>query len=488
MKLFFIDMIEMALPISILISLLLIISPLIKKSFVVKWRYFMWMFIALRLIIPFKLNAFTAPITMRIPNSLYAASSDSFQSIDQSSLISPQNIIMMIWIMGMICFGLYQALSYLSFSRAVRRWSKTVNDDMMIRFFREIKKSTGKKRKLDIKICRAISTPMLFGLIKPTLLMPDRSYTEQELNVILSHELIHFKRNDILYKFLITVANCINWFNPFVYIMANAANRDIELVCDSEVVKNHDMKFRCDYCSVILNMIHNRKTYTTPLSTCFIISKKVMKERFSQILDIKKKRKGIIMFIIVMVSAAISGSLITFAAERVADTVENELISSEGYSTPITSEANIPTSDQSNSAPVYTEQETEYPDVKSTTIKSDSIINKYSDTETADDEIYYDTEQNQTASYNISSIQNDDIYNTYSISSVDSYASNTAQSDAETQKTSIKGEETDYIPNVEPDSISSDGSKETYNISDDKTVVLQYGDDNELDTGYIIIK
>ncbi len=31
MKLFFIDMIEMALPISILISLLLIISPLIKK-------------------------------------------------------------------------------------------------------------------------------------------------------------------------------------------------------------------------------------------------------------------------------------------------------------------------------------------------------------------------------------------------------------------------------------------------------------------------
>lgn len=87
MKLFFIDMIEMALPISILISLLLIISPLIKKSFVAKWRYFMWMFIALRLIIPFKLNAFSPPITMQIPNSLYSVSSDSFSAVVPPGLI-----------------------------------------------------------------------------------------------------------------------------------------------------------------------------------------------------------------------------------------------------------------------------------------------------------------------------------------------------------------------------------------------------------------
>lgn len=74
------------------------------------------------------------------------------------------------------------------------------------------------------------------------------------------------------------------------------------------------------------------------------------------------------------------------------------------------------------------------------------------------------------------------------MSSDNIYPSKTDSNDSETPETSDNQKETVYVPEVEPDSISSDGSKETYNISDDKTVVLQYGYDNELDTGYIIIK
>lgn len=53
---------------SAVILLLLIISPLLNKRYSAKWRYFVWLVVALRLIIPFKLELPQAPVNIPVPN------------------------------------------------------------------------------------------------------------------------------------------------------------------------------------------------------------------------------------------------------------------------------------------------------------------------------------------------------------------------------------------------------------------------------------
>ena len=75
---------------------------------------------------------------------------------------------------------------------------------------------------------------MIIGLFRPTLLLPHEGYQKIDLEVIIRHELVHFKRNDLWFKLLLVCANAVHWFNPVIYLMVREANRDIEISCDEE--------------------------------------------------------------------------------------------------------------------------------------------------------------------------------------------------------------------------------------------------------------
>lgn len=490
MNLFFVDTFEMAVPISCLIGILLLISPLIKKSYVAKWRYYMWLLIALRLILPFKISIFSPPITMELPSEIQGVptAAESVQAINGSYTISLQTVLTLVWIAGIMIFVLYQLIAYSGFKRTVRRWAKPLEDKRVISFFEEIKATIGEKRRLDIKICKAVSTPMVFGFIKPVLLLPKSDYTKMELHAILKHELIHFRRNDILYKLVLMTSNALNWFNPLVYLMVNAANKDIELVCDAEVVKEQDIDFRRDYCRAILSVIHSKKSSSTPLSTCFIISKKVMKERFCDILDIRKKRKGIALFTVVAISAVVSGSVITFATEQVAEQVEDNLqiverptpkpteppeLSSAVITPapPASTPAITPVPKQQNS------EETSFRDSNNPVVYYDnSTYTAESDTSYSTDIGYTDTAETDPSPTEPTDMQDN-------ISAEDNRIGEHPQNSAPTNEANNI-----YESIGDPDSISSDGSKETYNLSDGNTVIVQYDENDEFDTGYILVE
>lgn len=78
------------------------------------------------------------------------------------------------------------------------------------------------------------------------------AYSDEEIKVILKHELTHYKRHDLWYKLLLICANGIHWFNPIIYFMVRQANRDLEYSCDDAVVGNEDMEYRKAYSKTIL--------------------------------------------------------------------------------------------------------------------------------------------------------------------------------------------------------------------------------------------
>ncbi len=465
----FIDIIEMTLPVTAFITLLLLCSPLLKHSYVAKWRYYMWLFVAVRLVLPFKINinkAITIPVELR--------SGEAAANAAAAGELSLSRILTMIWILGMAVFTVYQIFCYISFKRTVNRWSKKAPDADTMKAFGEAKSFAGVKRGIDIKICKTVSTPMVFGLIKPVLLLPDMKFDSGDLPIILRHELIHFKRHDIWVKLLLIAAKTVHWFNPVVYLMYRAADRDIELACDAEVVKNTDSEYRRHYCEAIMNLVHNGCARNTALSTCFIFSKKTVMERFKSILDEKIKRSGVVMFCVAAVSIALSGSLITFATAQVAEEIEDNRHIVER---PV----DIPKPTEEPFAP------TEEPFAP--TEKPSAQSEERSETD--------DTPEENAGSYDYNNSYND-IDESQSYSEPERRSGEPAadimpetdadiMSEADAEPVDIDEERTEVYDRLgEPDSVSGDGSKETYSLPDGATVILQYEGDT-LEEGYILV-
>lgn len=445
-----IDIIELSMPVTALIAVLLMMSPLLKRTYVSKWRYFMWLFVAVRLLLPFRFH-YSSPITMEIPAEISAPiNAARAAQVTTSGGLTPLQILTIVWLVGIAAFAIYRVGCYISFKRLVKRWQSDITDETVLREFRAAKDFAGVKRDIEIKRCKAVSTPMVFGIIKPVLLMPDIDFTADELNIVLRHELVHLKRNDVLYKLLIMVVCTLYWFNPMMYVMAKAANKDLELACDAEVVKREGAAFRCRYCETIMRLVHNRRGAQTALSTCFFFSKKTVMERFKYILDEKIKRNGVIMFCVVAISFALSGGVVSFATERVAVEFEDNLQILEREPEPPKPTA-VP------AAPA-----TEPPAQNSGT-------------------------SNDRSNYNNSYTYEAPVYEYYAEDNGGAAAEEETPA-TEPMEEVPEGAELDSIYDrlTEPSEVSSDGSRETYNLSDGNTAIVQY-DGDTIDSGYILV-
>jgi beta-lactamase regulating signal transducer with metallopeptidase domain/flagellar basal body-associated protein FliL len=85
----------------------------------------------------------------------------------------------------------------------------------------------------------AVDVPALFGAIRPTLLFPNEfaaPFNDEELSLVLRHELAHCRRRDLFTQSLLHVAVAVHWFNPLVWISARLAHSDCELACDESVL------------------------------------------------------------------------------------------------------------------------------------------------------------------------------------------------------------------------------------------------------------
>jgi beta-lactamase regulating signal transducer with metallopeptidase domain len=272
----------------------------------------------------------SAPVKFITPvNTItFAQTSDTINSI---SLI---NIIAFVWLFGIVVFSLYQFIIYNSFKKKIKRWSFPVTNVDILSVFDSLCDELKIKNKPEIRISKTTGSPMMFGFWKPVLYLQNIDYSDiYSLEVILKHELVHHKRHDLWYKLILLIANAIHWFNPFVYVMMKAANDDIEFSCDDEVIKNTDIAFRKKYSEVILNSVRKERLNKITLTTQFSSGKKAMKNRFINILDPAKKRRGIATLFLIITVIMIGGLLVGFTNEIpdnfLFDNFDNNIIPTE---------------------------------------------------------------------------------------------------------------------------------------------------------------
>lgn len=149
--------------------------------------------------------------------------------------VSLPAVLVVIWIVGVLLFALYFTFTYI---RCMKFFSFSLPIGEHKFIDKWISEHSSHSRKFTVRYIDGIISPLTYGILKPVILLPGNydELTDEELNIILTHEYVHINRFDTVLKLALTAALCLYWFDPFVWMMYILANRDIEFACDDEVL------------------------------------------------------------------------------------------------------------------------------------------------------------------------------------------------------------------------------------------------------------
>ncbi len=149
--------------------------------------------------------------------------------------------------------------------------------------------------------CDNISSPFLFGIVKPRIYVPSH-ITKQELSYVLRHETAHRQRRDYMVKPISYLLLMVYWINPILWAAYILLCRDIELACDEQVVKEMGTDCKKAYSQALLTYSVSRSS----IAACPVAFGEIgVKQRVKNILNYKKPTFW------VFLAAAAAGIVIT---------------------------------------------------------------------------------------------------------------------------------------------------------------------------------
>ncbi len=157
-----------------------------------------------------------------------------------------------------------------------------------------------------VQVYYADTTPMLIGLFKPSVYVPD-GLSEAELEATLLHELNHMKHLDVLWSAIATIVLCLNWFNPIIWLSFFMFKRDLEVYCDERTLQNTDNKQ--NYAMLLLKTATVRKERFVLGTTSLQSGKADVKRRIRYMAKYKKLRTAGAALAIALISTLLMGCL-----------------------------------------------------------------------------------------------------------------------------------------------------------------------------------
>ena len=188
----------------------------------------------------------------------------------------------------------WKVLSHLRFRRRVLKDAVSVTDEETLAVWQaELARAWVKKTKWKLVRSQSLTTPLSIGLFDRTtcVVLPARSYTPQELSLVLRHEIIHICRGDPSSKFFMAFCTAMCWFNPLMWVAMRKSADDFELSCDETVLLDEPQPVRREYAELLLSTAGDERGFTT----CLSATASALRYRLKNVMAPGKKRTGAIL-------------------------------------------------------------------------------------------------------------------------------------------------------------------------------------------------
>lgn len=267
-------------------ALLLMLKPVSVKYFSAEWQWRIWLVAVVCMLVPLWQLLPSKEVERREPRRVAAvqvaekpsASADKMPAQNEQNEqnvpdgASPHEVVSRrgfritvtrafayrlaayLWLLGALMFFAIAFGNYVVFLRRKKKHSMAAKDTEL---FETVKAELGIERKIRLRISADGDSPMLAGIMFPTVYIPARVADGTDGELIFRHELTHFRHGDLLYKQLTLLVNAIHWFNPFAYLLSANISRSCELYCDMEVTRGMSRAEKERYMETILTLAEN---------------------------------------------------------------------------------------------------------------------------------------------------------------------------------------------------------------------------------------
>ena len=129
--------------------------------------------------------------------------------------------------------------SYLE-SRAMLRRCQAVRSLPIVQQFARVSSSFGLLKPPRLLVTDGDSSPMLIGLLSPAIVLPRETLhrlDQDELEIVMAHELAHFRRADLCWNTLAYIAGSLFFFHPLAWIAQRRLALVQEIAADDLAIK-----------------------------------------------------------------------------------------------------------------------------------------------------------------------------------------------------------------------------------------------------------
>ena len=301
----------------IFILLVMAIIKLLGEKLNVRIKNALWVLILIKLLIPVSdhidLNLFSILnqryLTLVQSEQIVTSGSTGMNQplLDMNSSMTdevPENrdnndflpailqIASVIWLAGFVSFNIFLLITNYNFRRKILGAANT-GDEKTLALIQTLKANLTIKQEIRVVINDRIKSPCITGIIKPSIYIPEyilNISNSNQISHIFLHELVHFKRKDVLYNLLSIIALLIHWYNPLAWIAVKKMRIYRECTCDACVLELLNEDENIEYGMTLLNIsksYFNKNEYTQ--MPIYFETNNQMKERINMI---KKFSKG----------------------------------------------------------------------------------------------------------------------------------------------------------------------------------------------------
>ncbi len=241
-----------------LISLFILLAEkLFSKSCTPKFRYYIWLLVVVRLVLPFNYEiqidpqGFLKPMQGTHPilqnnNHYFVTTKEATPILNTSNHTKevPKHIplftvVSWIWFLGCCLFLGIFLWARVIFSIQLRL-SPICSDERVLTILNHVKKTMNIRRNIPVVYNDKFDTFAIFSIVSPKLILPKEkiaSFLNEELSYVFRHELTHYQRKDLFVFGFIAILKAVNWFNPLIWFAFYKMEQECEISCDGEVLK-----------------------------------------------------------------------------------------------------------------------------------------------------------------------------------------------------------------------------------------------------------
>ena len=204
----FLSILTVSLSVSLIAAILILGTSFLHKRYAAKWKYWIWIFLAVRLLLPFSGEEISAAIRTLLPKAQTASLATQsertampkqgarvmveipaqmttpipVQPKESKTQITLLDLVAIIWLLGSLTFLAVHLVSYLQYKSHLKKYGTVIEDDQILHQLQELQQELAIKHSVCTMEYSKAASPMMIGFFHPVFVLPK----EQKNCILLS--------------------------------------------------------------------------------------------------------------------------------------------------------------------------------------------------------------------------------------------------------------------------------------------------------------